>query len=233
MVSSLIDENTRRWRADRVRALFYPFEVETILNILLSYSLPDDSITWVANKRGVFTVKSAYYVALPLVEEPGLGECSTGDYRAPLWRRMWHLKLLAKVRIFAWRACVNGLPTRLNMMTKGFDIYATCPLCGKDGESTKHAFLYCKKICDVWWFWQTCPINLLAETSEVVDVALRIMEAKTSHDLEIFFVTAWSIWYNQNQVAHEAQGLPSMQIWGTVQRAHNDYKVVAVVNLLQ
>jgi len=66
-----------------------------------------------------------------------------------------------------------------------------------------------------------------------VDVALRIMEARTSHDLEIFFVTVWSIWYNRNQVAHEAQGLPSMQIWGTVQRAHNDYKVAAVVNLLQ
>ena len=50
----------------------------------MSYSLSDDSITWVGNKRGVFTVKSAYYMALPLVEEPGLGECSTRDYRAPL-----------------------------------------------------------------------------------------------------------------------------------------------------
>ena len=106
---------------------------------------------------------------------------------------MWDLKLPAKVRIFAWRACVNGLPTCLNMVTRGFDIDATCPLYGKDGESTKHALLYCKKVCDVWWFWQTCPINLLAETSDVMDVALRIMEVGTSHDLEIFFVTAWSI----------------------------------------
>ncbi|KAK9989560.1 hypothetical protein SO802_029799 [Lithocarpus litseifolius] len=172
---------TRRWRADRVRALFHPFEAETILNIPLSYSVSKDSIIWVGNKRGIFTVKNAYYVALPLVEEPGLGECSTRDYKAPLWRKMWNLKLLAKVRIFAWRACVNGLPTRLNMEKRGIDIDATCPLCGKDGE---------------------------------MDVALRIMEAGTSHDLEIFFVTAWSILYNRNQVAHEAQGLPSRQIWG-------------------
>ena len=134
----------------------------------------------------MFTVKSAYYVALPLVEELRLGECSGGDYRAPLWRKMWHLKIPAKVRIFAWRAYVNGLPTRLNMVTKGIDVDATCPLCGKDGENTKHALLYCKKICDVWWFWQSCPINLLVETNDVMDVALRIMEVGASHDLEIF-----------------------------------------------
>ena len=181
----------------------------------------------------MFTVKSAYYVALPLVEEPDLGGCSDGDYRAPLWRKMWHLKLPAKVRIFAWRACVNGLPTRMNMVTRGIDVDASCPLCGKEGESTKHAILYCKKICDVWWFWQSCPINLLAETNDVVNVALRIMEAGTCHDLEIFFVTAWSIWYNRNRVAHEAQGSPSIHIWGTAQRALNDYNVATVVKLLR
>ena len=113
MVSSLIDENIRWWRSDRVKALFYPDEAETILNIPLSYNLSDDSIIWVVKKKGVFTVKSAYYVALPLVKESGLGECSTRDYRALLWRKMWHLKLPIKMRIFAWRACVNGLPTHL------------------------------------------------------------------------------------------------------------------------
>ena len=172
MVSSFIDEDTKHWKADRVRALFYPFEAETILKIPLSYSLPNDSIIWLGNKRGVFSVKSAYYVALALVEEPSMGECSSGDYRALLWRKMWHLKLLTKVRIFAWRACVNGLLTRMNMVTRGLDVDATCPMCGKEGESTKYALLYCKKICDVWWFWQSCPINLLSETNDVVDVAL-------------------------------------------------------------
>ena len=199
----------------------------------ISGSLPNDSIIWLGNKRGVFTVKSAYYVALPLVEEPSMDECSGGNYRAPLWRKMCHLKLLAKVRIFAWRACVNGLLTRMNMVTRGLEVDATCPMCGKEGESTKHALLYCKKICDVWWFWQSCPINLLAETNDVVDVALRIMEAGTCHDLEIFFITAWSIWYNRNQVAHEAQGSPSVHIWGTAQRALNDYNIVTAVNFLR
>ena len=57
MVSSLIEVDMKRWKAGLIRATFLPFEAETILSIPLSYSLPDDSIVWIGNKRGVFSVK--------------------------------------------------------------------------------------------------------------------------------------------------------------------------------
>ena len=44
MVSNLIDKDTRRWKADLVRTLFLPFEVNTILNIPFSYNIPEDKI---------------------------------------------------------------------------------------------------------------------------------------------------------------------------------------------
>ena len=75
MVSTLIDFDSRRWKVDLVKSLFLPFEARTILNISISYNLPNDKIIWVGNNRGVFTVKSAYYVALSLVESPEEGEC--------------------------------------------------------------------------------------------------------------------------------------------------------------
>ncbi|KAL0014152.1 hypothetical protein SO802_001221 [Lithocarpus litseifolius] len=105
---------------------------------------------------------------------------------------------------------VNGpfREARLNMEKRGIEVDAKCPLCEKAVASTKQALLYCGKICDVWWNWQSCPINLLAETYDIVDVALQILESGISHDLETVFVTAWSIWYNRNQVVHESQGLP-------------------------
>lgn len=68
MVSSVIDEETWRWRADLIRTLFLPFEANTILCILLSYSLLDDNIVWIGNRWSEFSVKSAYYVAHPIVE---------------------------------------------------------------------------------------------------------------------------------------------------------------------
>ena len=48
MVSLPIDKDTRCWKVDRVKWFFLPFEAETILNIPLSYSLPEDSIMWIS-----------------------------------------------------------------------------------------------------------------------------------------------------------------------------------------
>ena len=196
MVSSLIDEDTSRWKIDLVQALFLPFEANTILQIPLSYSLPDDKIVWIGNKRGVFLVKSAYYVAIPLVDKIERGESSNGDYKTLLWKKMWQLKIPSKVRIFSWRACINGLPTHVNLRNRGIGIDALYPLCGKAPKSTQHALIFCEKIWELWWHWQACPISLLVENHAFIDVAMQILEKGTSHDLELFFVTAWSIWYN-------------------------------------
>lgn len=42
--------------------LLLPFEAETILNIPLSYELPENKLTWVGDIKGEFNVKSAYYI---------------------------------------------------------------------------------------------------------------------------------------------------------------------------
>ena len=57
-----------------VKSLFLPFEAKTILNIPLSYNLPENKIIWVENKKGEFTVKSAYYIALNVLSSSGGGE---------------------------------------------------------------------------------------------------------------------------------------------------------------
>ena len=43
---------------------FFLIEVRTILNIPISYNLTKDKIIWAGNNKGVFIIKSAYYVAL-------------------------------------------------------------------------------------------------------------------------------------------------------------------------
>lgn len=97
MVSTLINEQTRRWKANVIRSLFLPFEADIILNIPLSYILPEDKLIWVGNSKGEFTMKSTYYIALKMAESVEDGECSTGDARTPLWKKMWHLKIPPKL----------------------------------------------------------------------------------------------------------------------------------------
>lgn len=53
---------------------FLPFEARTILNIPISYNLSKDKIIWIDNNKGVFTVKSAYYVALNMGDSSEKGE---------------------------------------------------------------------------------------------------------------------------------------------------------------
>ena len=83
-VSALIDKDTKMWKGDVVRSLFLPFEARTILNIPLCHSLPEDQIIWVGNRRGEFSVKSAYYIAYGLLNTLDEGECSIGDSINPL-----------------------------------------------------------------------------------------------------------------------------------------------------
>ena len=68
----------------------------------------------------------------------------------------WHLSLPAKIiRIFSWKACMDGLPTRLDLAKRGLNIEAKCPLYEKALESTSHALIYYDKLGDVWWNWQS------------------------------------------------------------------------------
>ena len=126
---------------------------------------------------------------------------------------MWQLQLPAKIRIFAWKACLDRLPTRLNLAKRGVRVEAECPLCEKAMESTSHALIYCDELCEVWWNWQDCPINLLVGNTCLVDLALKILDVGSPRDLETLFATAWAIWFNRNQVVHEAKCSPHSQIW--------------------
>ena len=126
MVSALIDHETRRWKVELIRVVFLPFEANMILNMPLSYNLPEDKLIWTDNRRGDFTIKSAYYIACSLVGDKEVSESSSSDLRTPFGKKIWHLKIPSKIQIFAWRACMNSLPTRLNLSRRGININPIC-----------------------------------------------------------------------------------------------------------
>ena len=88
MVLSLIDENSKWWKPDLVKSLFLHFEANEILKIPLSHSLSKDSLIWLGNKKGLFKVKSAYYVANELVESDATGESSSNHQASPFLKKI-------------------------------------------------------------------------------------------------------------------------------------------------
>ena len=120
------------------------------MNIPLNHSLPEDQIIWVGNKKGEFNVKSAYYIAVRVLETMEEGESSSGDARSPLWKKLWHLNIPPKVRIFAWKMCMNALPTFVNLQRRGINLCDIFLACGKELESNFHVFVKCEVARRVW-----------------------------------------------------------------------------------
>ena len=165
------------------------------------------------NKKGEFSVKSAYYIATRMIDTVEEGKCSSGDSRNPLWRKLWHLNIPPKVRIFAWKMCMNALPTYVNLQKRGVNICDFCPACGMEPESIVHVFIKYEVAKRVWRCWLDCPLDLLNINMDIVDIALEVLKSGTPSDLECFFLVAWAIWHNRNTIVHEFTYQTPMQIW--------------------
>lgn len=98
-----------------------------------------------------------------------------------------------------------------------------CPLCNLSSESTSHALIHCEFSAKVWSNWTERPIKLLESIFDISDIALELLNFGTVQDLEVLFSTAWFIWYNGNQVIHEANFSPALRIWESAQRLVQDF----------
>ena len=91
MVSELIDKENASWKTEVVDALFLPHEAEVIKSIPLSMHLPANKQIWACSSNGVFTVRSAYWVAVDLLKGVGNGSCSDARQNRRFWRKIWEL----------------------------------------------------------------------------------------------------------------------------------------------
>ena len=70
------------------------------------------------------------------------------------------LKYPRKVRIFAWRICMNAIPTMMNLNKRGVQANAIYPICRKEVETVEHAILKCDLAKVVWSNWNDCPTRI-------------------------------------------------------------------------
>jgi hypothetical protein len=146
-VNQLIEPASNQWNIEILRDLFYEHDVQAILSIELPQTQQQDRIAWNYAKNGVFTVKSAYRLALDLKHSNrdihGCSSLPNGD--RPIWNCIWRTEVQPKIRVFAWRAATDTLPTRKNKWRRSLEVDDRCLICGRDVEDAHHAIIRCTK----------------------------------------------------------------------------------------
>lgn len=96
-VSALIDPVHNHWRVDLLHQLFPLEDVHSIINTPLYKEVEEDRRVWRYDKRGAYTVKSAYRLCMTIAEHNNEWRVA-GD-----WDALWKLKVPPKIRVFLWR----------------------------------------------------------------------------------------------------------------------------------
>ena len=112
-----------------------------------SYTDTKDCIAWHFEKNGLFSVKSAYMLALNLKERKEDEEQYSGALlgERKIWDIIWKANVPQKIRIFAWRVATNSLAVQVNRVMHHQATLSTCSICGVEDENTFHALVKCPK----------------------------------------------------------------------------------------
>ena len=102
-VGELIDTKVMCWKSSVIDSIFLPHEAEAVKSIPLSVRCED------------LTVKSASHLAVRISSSGTRGSVSDCSLLRRFWKSLWRLPILHKVKHFAWRACREALPTKVNL----------------------------------------------------------------------------------------------------------------------
>lgn len=153
-VADLINPITGMWDELLVKDTFWERDAEIILSMVTDEN-SEDWPAWHFNPKGVFTVKSAYKLAVSRREHEKARDASGSNdsdlsQRRFDWKKIWRLPLPNKVKMFIWRVAHNSLPVRRNIARRGMKGETICPMCCRLDEDCGNLFFKCQGVKEVW-----------------------------------------------------------------------------------
>ena len=148
-VSVLLDDVSRSWLQETIDNLFLPHEAKLIKSIPISLVDCNDKIFWPLSTDGEYSVKSGYRLlsSLSASETPSSSDNSQSK---EIWKAIWSSKVPNRVKVLLWRAGLDALPSRTNLVKRRVSCDPICPSCGQEEESTFHALWSCPALVEVW-----------------------------------------------------------------------------------
>ncbi|XP_074266286.1 uncharacterized protein LOC141588759 [Silene latifolia] len=199
-VGELMVQGERRWDRGMIESLFLPFEAERILQVRLSEEVREDDWCWEHEKDGVYSVRSGY--RLLAGSSSGEGEQSDSMAARWIWKAIWKIPVLPRIKAFMWQLCNEALPTRANIAARMGQVDTACPRCQSNVETCLHV------VRDCGWgdgIWEGMGIEVdrtvgFVRVREWMEGMLRILDAR---ERVVFVTTCWVLWEKRNKLIFE------------------------------
>ena len=221
-VSSLIQHSSGTWNAALIDQIFLPNEAELIKSIPLSIRDRDDAVVWSREQNGKFTVRSAYKM-LKEAECSSQQSCSDMGTWKKFWNMIWSARVPHKVRHFLWRACMNALPTMVNLCRRHIVTEGSCGLCLGDEEDVLHAVWSCPFLIDLWGNHEFARKILCRNHASILDVLSTIFDCGSASTVAKMAFMLWCVWQRRNKALYQCQVDPVDSIYPLVQRLSSEY----------
>ncbi|KAI5020250.1 hypothetical protein ZWY2020_045138 [Hordeum vulgare] len=183
-----------------------PIDVHEILKIKASPRLGEDFLAWGADRTGIFTVRSAYRLALEgKLRSSTAASSTTPDGRRAVWAFLWGCPAPPKVRVFAWRLATNSLATLSNKHEHHMEVTDICPLCGLEREDSFHTFCKCPRAVELWRamarVWRIPQLEDVRNTGS--EWALHLLASCDEGNRLRLSMLLWRCWFVRNEIVHD------------------------------
>ncbi|KAL0017468.1 hypothetical protein SO802_004537 [Lithocarpus litseifolius] len=180
------------------------WQKKIIGGIPLSNWLPEDKQTWAGTLNGLFSVRSAYKVAMDLCKPIESASSSNGDSMRQFWKKLWKIQIPHKIRHFIWRAANDILPTKANLVHRHVILEGDCEECGDNLESLLHLCWECPKAHETWRLFQNFNDFASVQFRCFMDFLWFILMKVDwlCEDQAVAITILWALWKNRNDVQH-------------------------------
>ncbi|KAL8148945.1 hypothetical protein AgCh_006084 [Apium graveolens] len=223
-ISSLFIPNEKQWNVRLIKDRFVKEDADVILAVPIPQREVMDRVAWIDSPNGIYSAKSGYRFWYNLKFRTNAVPQSVG------WKKVWHLRIPNKIKVFIWKFLRNVVPTRKRLSERGIRIGITCPICLSDIEHMTHLFFECEFARGCWEH-----ANLVYDWSEVEyahDWLLSKVSSAPMEEVSKICVVLWGVWHWRNKKVWDAKSVSSafaMDSSFSIQREWLEAKGIQVV----
>ncbi|XP_073362839.1 uncharacterized protein [Aegilops tauschii subsp. strangulata] len=231
-VLELIDPTSRTWNRPALMQHFVKPDVDVIMSIPLSFRVQQDFWAWHYDKRGVFSVRSAYKMISGIKHQreewlEHRASNSNKEAEKKAWSQIWKVKIPSKVRVFVWRLAQMSLPTGTVRHSRKMATSPSCSICNEEVDSWRHSLFDCRMARCVWALSDEDVLEhmLSNRTDDARLWIFWLFETTNQHDLAKILVMMWAIWWARRKAIHDNEYQSPLSTFSFVNRYLDELEV--------